>query len=314
VWTSTLICPTLHHLCYHGFLGQDVLWVLSHHRTAVFRCKLWWKRLSGATTQNPNNPFHFDTVRLNLLGDTSYNPTLPFVSKVVTSTGRIAGDLGTYVDDLRPIGSTKHHCQAVAHRISTILCYLGLQDALCKRTAPSLRAGACGTLVHSNRDAVSVTQEKWEHARGYLYQMQETLDKDNLFDFKMLEKQRGFLVYLACTYPALTPFLKGIRLMVDSWQSNRDSDGWKLSGELAARTENEIPQTYDMHPDKVQGVPQLQSDHCYHSSLPHDPRVESFGLCTSLLFNTVAGMLLEVGLAALSPDPTFENYLILLSH
>ncbi len=107
---------------------------------------------------------------------------------------------------------------------------------------------------------MSVTQEKWEHARGYLYQMQETLDKDNLFDFKMLEKQRGFLVYLACTYPALTPFLKGIRLMVDSWQSNRDSDGWKLSGELAAHTEDEIPQTYDMHPDKVQGVPRLRSD------------------------------------------------------
>jgi hypothetical protein len=82
---------------------------------------------------NLNNPFHFDTVRLNLPGDTFYNPTpLPFVSKVVTSTGRIAGDLGTYVDDLRPVGSTKHHCQAVAHRISTILCYLGLQDALRK--------------------------------------------------------------------------------------------------------------------------------------------------------------------------------------
>lgn len=91
---------------------------------------------------NPGNLFHFDAIRLNLPGDPSYVPTLPCVSKVVTATGRIAGDLGTYVDDLRPVGSTRAHCWAVAHRISTILCHLGIQDALRKCTAPSLRAGA----------------------------------------------------------------------------------------------------------------------------------------------------------------------------
>jgi hypothetical protein len=60
------------------------------------------------------------------------------VSKIVSASGKIAGDLGTYVDDLRPVGSSERHCVAVAHRISTLLCYLGIQDALRKRTEPSL--------------------------------------------------------------------------------------------------------------------------------------------------------------------------------
>jgi len=57
--------------------------------------------------------------------------------------------------------------------------------------------------------------------------MQETLDKDNLFDFKMLEKQRGFLVYVTRTYPALTPFILQLTvggpietLMGGSYQEN----------------------------------------------------------------------------------------------
>jgi hypothetical protein len=93
--------------------------------------------IRGDHTQHAN-PFHFDAVRLNLPGSLSYNPSLPRVSKIVSASGKIAGDLGTYVDDLRPVGSSERHCVAVAHRISTLLCYLGIQDALRKRTEPSL--------------------------------------------------------------------------------------------------------------------------------------------------------------------------------
>jgi len=212
---------------------------------------------------NPTNPFNFDWVSLNLPGDPTYDPRLPLLSKRVSSTGRITGDLGTYVDDLRPVGSTAQHCWLVGHWISAVLCYLGIQDALRKRTAPSLCAGAwAGTLVHADKEevAVSVTQEKWDRARTYLYQMQEQLKQDNWFDFKTLEKQRGFLVYLTRTYPALVPFLKGIHLTVDSWRGNRDSDGWRLSGELAAHVGISEPLPYDGHPEKVQGVPRLSSD------------------------------------------------------
>jgi len=167
---------------------------------------------------NPGNLFHFDAIRLNLPGDPSYVPTLPCVSKVVTATGRIAGDVGTYVDDLRPVGSTRAHCWAVAHRISTILCYLGIQDALRKRTALSLRAGAwAGTLVHTDKQevAVSVTQEKWDRAQAYLYEIQTILDHDNVFDFKTLEKQRGLLVYVTRTYPL--PWFLSSKASISWW-------------------------------------------------------------------------------------------------
>jgi hypothetical protein len=108
--------------------------------------------------------------------------------------------------------------------------------------------------------AVSFTQEKWDCARAYLYEIQTILDHDNVFDFKTLEKQRGFLVYVTRTYPALVPFLKGIHLTVDSWHPNRDSDGWRLSGELAAHTGDDAAWSYDQHPETVQGVPHLRSD------------------------------------------------------
>jgi hypothetical protein len=37
----------------------------------------------------------------------------------------------------------------------------------------------------------------------------------------------GFLVHLQCTYPALTPYLKGLHLTIDSWWPGRDTEGWK---------------------------------------------------------------------------------------
>jgi hypothetical protein len=43
---------------------------------------------------------------------------------------------------------------------------------------------------------------------------------------KTAESFRGFLVYVAHTYTAMVPYLKGIHLSLDSWRANRDEDGW----------------------------------------------------------------------------------------
>ena len=56
----------------------------------------------------------------------------------------------------------------------------------------------------------------------------ELLVKGKL-DFKQLERDRGFLVYLSRTYRNLCPYLKGIHQILDFWRSGRDSDGWKLT-------------------------------------------------------------------------------------
>jgi hypothetical protein len=46
--------------------------------------------------------------------------------------------------------------------------------------------------------------------------------------FKPLESTRGFFVHVQGTYPAITPYLKGMHLTLDSWRPGRDADGWKV--------------------------------------------------------------------------------------
>jgi hypothetical protein len=59
----------------------------------------------------------------------------------------------------------------------------------------------------------------------------EVLGEDTAggLNHKQLERSRGFLVYLAQSYPSLVPYLKGIHLTLDSWRLGRNDDGWKRS-------------------------------------------------------------------------------------
>ncbi len=45
---------------------------------------------------------------------------------------------------------------------------------------------------------------------------------------KLQETIRGFFIHLQCTYPALTPFLKGMHLTIDGWREGRDLNMWKV--------------------------------------------------------------------------------------
>jgi hypothetical protein len=53
---------------------------------------------------SPNNPMGYDEVRLNLPGADDYTPTLPRVIKGTRKPASIAGDVVTFVDDLRASG------------------------------------------------------------------------------------------------------------------------------------------------------------------------------------------------------------------
>jgi hypothetical protein len=190
-----------------------------------------------------NNLFFFDAVRLNLPSYSHYDPALPRVSKIDSRSGRIARDMSTYVDDVRNTGATALQCWRTSHWISEIFCYLGLQDALGKCTVPSMAAGAwTGALVQTGQDKVIVTctAEKWTRAHSYVLCMQEVLASGGLFHHKMLEQQRGFLVYIARMFPSLVPYLKGIHLTLDSWWRV----GILMAGKLYSRwklTSMELP-------------------------------------------------------------------------
>ncbi len=98
--------------------------------------------------------------------------------------------MATYIDDVRTTGSLATHCWKVSHRVSTQLCYLGIQDAFRKRTAPIQRAGAwTGSLTQTPPEAIIVScmQEKWSWASWYVEQMQDQLNKGLLFKHKNLK-------------------------------------------------------------------------------------------------------------------------------
>jgi hypothetical protein len=45
---------------------------------------------------------------------------------------------------------------------------------------------------------------------------------------KELLSERGFLVYVTRTYPAMVPYLKGFHLTIEMWRGGRDAEGWKI--------------------------------------------------------------------------------------
>jgi hypothetical protein len=81
---------------------------------------------------DPKNEFHWERVRMNLPGDIDYDPSTIWVSKV-RDDGKVASDLFTFVDDLRPTGPGLIACWRAARRAVSILNWLGIQDAPRKR-------------------------------------------------------------------------------------------------------------------------------------------------------------------------------------
>jgi len=184
---------------------------------------------------NPNNIFSWDTIILNLPGDPQYTPSKPWVYKERqkdTNSAVIANDLVTYVDDVRTSGCSYEECRQVSRRVASVANYLGLQDAARKRRDPNTSPGPwAGSIVHTDREKVevSVSQERWNKAKGMITWISEALQMDsNHISFKTLESYRGFLIYISRTYPAMTPYLKGIHLTLDSWRPWRDDEAWKL--------------------------------------------------------------------------------------
>lgn len=46
-----------------------------------------------------------------------------------------------------------------------------------------------------------------------------------------LERDRGFLIHIARTFPGMVPYLKGIHHTLESWRTGRDKDGWRFNTE-----------------------------------------------------------------------------------
>ena len=177
------------------------------------------------------NAYRWDRLDMNLPGSSSYDPSRPWIARIRSDSGKIAGSTVTYVDDLRSLGETEAEYWHVVHQTGSRVGYLGIQNAPRKTRPPSQTAGAwAGTIAETSADGVGVkcSREKWNKAKGMLADMQKELDTADELLHKPLEQKRGFFIHIQRTYPNLTPFIKGMHLTLDGWRVGRDEDMWKL--------------------------------------------------------------------------------------
>ena len=154
----------------------------------------------------------------------------------------MAGDARAYVDNLRSVGWSLEHAWLLAHRISSRLQYIGIQDAPRKRRIDG--GPWAGTLYLSSVKDVSITvmQSKRDKAKRYLqvlleqtgwdpasgtYSLKQSFPQVEI-SYKLLEQIRGFFCHLAMTYSILFPYLKGFHLTLASFLPDRDEHSWKV--------------------------------------------------------------------------------------
>jgi hypothetical protein len=177
------------------------------------------------------NPFRWDTVRMNLPGSKSYDPALPWVSKVRLGDNNIACDLVIFVDDLRVTGPTSDECWHAGQRAAQVLNHLGLQDAPRKRRGASQAPGPwTGTILRTDLNGVFVfvSQDKWDKAKAKIEEVIGMVERHpERLDHKRLEQVRGFLQYVTQTYSGTTPYIIGFHPTIDGWRENRMASGWR---------------------------------------------------------------------------------------
>jgi hypothetical protein len=219
-----------------------------------------------------SNPFRWATVDANLPGAYPYAPGRSWMTKR-RADGSLASDIHSYVDNGRETGATYDDAWLASTRVGKVNAHLGCQDAARKRRAPAQVPGAWAGASMSTDDTdvyKSVTQERWEKLKTRLSWISEHYDGSRwgfaqrpLLEHAELERIRGFLVYVTRTYKALTPYLKGVHLTLDSWRGNRNDDGWRLATPLSDIGHPlglcAEPVLEDA-PPKVKAVPRLQKD------------------------------------------------------
>jgi hypothetical protein len=87
---------------------------------------------------------------------------------------------------------------------------------------------------------VLVARKKWCKANRLLANLDVLLKESEMVDHKVLERTRGFLVFVTRTYKPMAFFLLGFQLTIDSWRPGRDEEGWRLrQAEVEASLESD---------------------------------------------------------------------------
>ena len=255
------------HPAVRPFAGVDVKPMGFTHDECPNRWLWWTKNLMGFKSSPYNsvkmyliaeevirgdrtderNPFRWDHVDLNLPGSKNYTPSKAWISKR-RKDGSLASDIVVFVDDKRLAASGQVEVKEAGHRCSTREAYLGIQDALRKwRSAGGTKKpGAwAGVVVHVDSEKgvmVLTSQEKWDRLKRICQHWYDLLTAgETALDYKQLQSDRGFMVYVAQAYTAMKPYLKGFHLSLETWRGGRDEEGWKIRTKLEATTSDDLP-------------------------------------------------------------------------
>ena len=197
----------------------------------------WGEEFAKGDLHDCKNPFGYDVVHLNLPGMESYDNRQPKVIRWNSRSRHQCGDVITFVDDVRMVGSSKEHCHQVRRQFTGRMQYLGIQDAPRKFRSPSqdLAGAWTGTIFRVSKKVItkSVSQEKWLKGKTIVQNL-FNLIKDHPFErpilnHKLLERHTGYLNHMSMTFEDMTPFLKGFYLTLNSWRSKRDDEDWKMT-------------------------------------------------------------------------------------
>ena len=140
----------------------------------------------------------------------------------------LANDLLFYIDNGRPSAFSGKEDWSVLCSIGSMLSLLEVQKANRKSTTPSKSLGEwTGTPVDSSNRNTTVLEsyKKWKRGHGIISRIQKEQKENGDLDYKSLERDQGFLIYLSHTYYMMSPYLKSIHQTLNSWRKGRDKDG-----------------------------------------------------------------------------------------
>ena len=102
-----------------------------------------------------------------------------------------------------------------------------------------------GVIVETkdNEVTIIVSQSRWDNTRACIFWVAENIRYLKGLDRELLEKNRGFLIYVEMNDTTLVPYLKEIPLTLNSWRDNRNKDGlrmedgrWNLKRKIGRKT------------------------------------------------------------------------------
>ena len=125
----------------------------------------WAEEFAKGDPMQVGNPIGFNKVILNLPGMTTYNPTLPEVFKWNTTAKVIAGDVITFIDDMRVSGYLKENCRTVHLQFASRIQFLGIRMP-CESTGPHLRPKRERGQVPSSGLVGTPYQSRWLRKSG----------------------------------------------------------------------------------------------------------------------------------------------------